>query len=46
MVNKLEKIFQMLDTNGNGWISADEIDLDLVPSDILIVLKPLLMEIE
>merc|ERR1711988_286077 len=36
----------MLDANGNGRISADEINLDIIPPEVLIVLKPLLVEME
>ena len=36
----------MLDENGNGRISADEINIDIIPADVLIILKPLLVEME
>ena len=35
-----------MDTNGNGSISADEINLDIVTSEILLIIKPLLVEME
>ena len=35
-----------LDANGNGKISADEIELDLVSAEILVIFKPLLVEME
>jgi len=44
--NKLEEIFDQLDANGNGMISADEINLDIVSSEILLIIKPLLVEME
>ena len=43
---KLNEIFDMLDANGNDRISAEEINLDIIPADVLIVLKPLLVEME
>ena len=36
----------MFDANGNGKISADEINLDLVSAEILTIFKPLLVELE
>lgn len=36
----------MLDENGNERISAEEINLDIIPAEVLIVLKPLLVEME
>ena len=36
----------MLDAHGNGWINSEEIELDYVPNEVLLVLKPLLVEIE
>jgi len=44
--SKLVKIFLLLDFNGNGYISAEEIELDQLPSNILLILKPLLVELE
>jgi len=36
----------MLDANANGSINAEEIELDYTPNDVLLVLKPLLIEME
>lgn len=36
----------MLDGNGSGRITSDEIELDHVPGKILLTLKPLLIEME
>lgn len=46
MRQKLSEIFDLFDANGNGKISADEIELDLVSADILAIFKPLLVEME
>ena len=46
MRTKLSEIFDLFDANGNGRISADEIELDLVSAEILVVFKPLLVEME
>ena len=46
MRTKLGEIFDMFDANGNGKISADEIELDLVSAEILAIFKPLLVEME
>lgn len=43
---RLGEIFEMLDANGNGRISAEEINLDIIPPEVLVVLKPLLVEME
>lgn len=43
---KLAEIFDLFDLNGNGRISADEIDLDRVSAELLILFKPLLVEME
>ena len=40
------ELFELFDLNGNGRISADEIDLDRVSADMLILFKPLLIEME
>ena len=42
----MNEIFSMLDANGNGKISADEINLDVIPTEVLVLLKPLLVEME
>lgn len=39
-------IFEKFDKNNNGKISADEIDLETVPMDLVILFKPLLLEME
>ena len=46
MRTKLSEIFDLFDANGNGKISADEIELDLVSAEVLVVFKPLLVEME
>ena len=46
MKNQLGLIFDQFDTNGNGKISADEINLDLVSAELLLIFKPLLVEME
>ncbi len=43
---KLTTIFQLFDAQNNGRISAEEIDLDAVPAEVLLVFKPLLVEME
>ena len=43
---QLSKIFDDFDANGNGKISPDEINLDIVSTDILLVFKPMLVEME
>jgi hypothetical protein len=43
---KLNEIFDNFDSNKSGRISADEIDLDNVPVEILSIFKPLLVEME
>ena len=43
---KLEEIFKLFDANNNGKISADEVCLDKVNAELLIVFKPLLIEME
>lgn len=42
----LTLIFKLLDKDNNGKISSNEIHLNLVPTDILVILKPLLIELE
>ena len=44
--NKLAEIFETFDANGNGRLTADEINLDNVSAEILIIFKPLLVEME
>jgi Ca2+-binding EF-hand superfamily protein len=44
--HKLGEIFEMFDLNGQGRISADEVNLDLVSAQILQIFKPLLCELE
>jgi len=46
MRTKLSEMFDLFDANGNGRISADEIELDLVSAEVLVVFKPLLVEME
>ena len=46
MKNQLNTIFDLFDANSNGKISADEINLDLVSPELLIIFKPLLVEME
>ena len=43
---KLTEIFNLFDKNNNGRISADEIDLDNIEISLLIVFRPLLIEME
>lgn len=43
---KLEEIFKAMDKNGNGKLNADEIALDDLSSEVLVILKPLLLELE
>ena len=42
----MSEIFDQFDLNGNGKISADEINLDSLPVEILSIFKPLLIEME
>ena len=35
-----------MDKNGNGKLNADEITLDDLSSEVLVILKPLLLELE
>jgi len=42
----LQYIFTLLDADNNGFITADEVNLDLVSAEILSVFKPLLVELE
>lgn len=44
--SQLNTIFDLFDANNNGKISADEINLDLVSPELLIIFKPLLVEME
>ena len=46
MKSQLNTIFDLFDANNNGKISADEINLDLVTPELLIIFKPLLVEME
>lgn len=46
LITKLSLIFQLFDKNTSGYISADSIDLNAVPAEILLVFKPLLIEME
>ena len=39
-------IFEKFDKNQNGQITAETVDLESVPLDIVIIFRPLLMEIE
>ena len=43
---KLVEIFVAMDKNGNGKLNADEIALDDISSEVLVILKPLLLELE
>jgi hypothetical protein len=43
---KLSMIFEKFDKNKNGQITAETVDLESVPLDIVIIFRPLLMEIE
>ena len=43
---KLTEIFDLFDKNKSGKISADEIDLDNIDVSLLIVFRPLLIEME
>ena len=42
----LKILFQIFDQEGNGFISANQISLDYVPTEVLIIFKPLLIELE
>lgn len=44
--NKLESIFKKLDGNGDGYISADKINISNVSVEVLEIISPLLIEIE
>ena len=46
MKSKLEIIFSLFDSENKGVISAEQIDLDSVPAEVLLVFKPLLIEME
>ena len=46
MRTKLSEMFDLFDANGNGRISADEIELDLVSAEVLVVFKPLLVHMD
>lgn len=46
MKTSLTEIFQLLDSQGTGKISADNIDLDRIDGEILLIIKPLLVEME
>jgi len=46
LITKLTLIFQLFDKKGTGYISADAIDLNAVPAEVLLVFKPLLIEME
>lgn len=41
-----ERIFKMLDSDSDGQISANAIDISSVPSELLEVLGPLFCEME
>ena len=43
---KLVEIFLAMDKNGNGKLNADESALDDISSEVLVILKPLLLELE
>ena len=43
---KLAMIFEKFDKNLNGKISADEIDLENMPMELIVIFKPLLLEME
>ena len=42
----MELIFKLFDGQNRGYISAEQIDLDSVPPEVLLVFKPLLIEME
>ena len=44
--NKLADIFDVLDPEYTGFISADTVDIQKVPTEILKILQPLLVELE
>ena len=44
--DKLGKIFELLDHLDKGRVTADDISLENVPIEIILILKPLLLEIE
>ena len=46
MEKKLTNIFNMLDSEKNQYISPFHIDLDQIPTEIVMVLKPMLLEME
>lgn len=43
---QLEQLFLAFDSNGNGFISSDEINLDNVSAQILEIFSPLFVEME
>lgn len=44
--DSLRVLFRLLDRDGNGKISANKINLDFIPTEILVIFKPLLIELE
>ena len=45
-LKRLEEIFQLFDSDGDGLISPSRIDISEVPTDILKLFAPLLCEME
>ena len=44
--DRLGKIFELFDYMNKGRVTADDISLDDVPLDIIMIFKPLLLEME
>lgn len=43
---KLEEYFKTMDSDKDGFISSNAIDLDHLPTDALILLEPVILELE
>ena len=43
---RLQQIFQAFDMGKRGYISASEVALENVPAEVLLIFKPLLVEME
>ena len=46
MSSKLGEIFELFDSQNMSRISADDVSLESVPMDIIMIFKPLLLEME
>ena len=45
-IQKLEFIFEKLDSDHDGWISSEKIDLKAIQANLVRIMKPLLEELE